>query len=228
LHCLRDFGQIDSMNATQRFVTKLIAALAVLLGAACTAQAQAPTATNGAQVRGLLGRAKYSTAGGPFAELTGGTTLHAGDRIQTASGSALDLYLGPSAGTVRLAESTTVSIEKLAVTDGAFDIELALRNGELLGKGHRVPPGSKLVIKNATGFGAVLEGHFRFDARGHVVLLEGKIIFVQIGAKGSEPVPYHLNAPPAVYWSPAEGMKLAPSALTREVNNQTRSKLPKG
>jgi hypothetical protein len=60
------------------------------------------------------------------------------------------------------------------------------------------------------------------------VLLEGKIIFVQIGAAGSEPVPYHLNAPPAMYWSPAEGMKLAPSALTREVNNQTRSKLPKG
>jgi hypothetical protein len=216
------------MNATRPLVLTLTAVLALLFASLATAQAQAPAPAEGAQVRGLLGRAKYSTAGGPSAELKGGTILHAGDSIQTASQSALDLDLGPGAGTVRLAASTLVSIEKLAVTGDGFDIELAVRNGELLGKGQKVPPGSKLVIKNAAGFGAVLEGHFRFDARGHVVLLEGKIIFVQIAAAGGEPVPYHLNAPPAIYWSPAEGMKLAPSVLTREVNNQTRSKLPKG
>jgi hypothetical protein len=61
----------------------LSAALALLLAAA--GRKRSAHRAEGAQVRGLLGRAKYSTAGGPFADLKGGTVLHAGDLIQTAS-----------------------------------------------------------------------------------------------------------------------------------------------
>jgi hypothetical protein len=215
------------MNATQRIVRRLAAVLAVLAVVTGSPPLLAQVPASGAEVRGLLGRAKFSTAGGPGVEVHGGMVLHAGDLLQTAQESAVDLYLGRGVGMVRLTENTTLAIEKLTVTETGFDIELSLREGELLGKGVTVPAGSKLVIRNGAGFGAVLSGQFRFGGKGHVVLLEGKIIFVQIPTSG-EPVSYTLAAPPAVYWTPLEGMKATPSALVREVIQQTKSKLPKG
>jgi len=180
---------------------------------------------------GLLGTAQYSRAGGPFIPIKKGAVFQAGDVIKTESGSAVDIFFGPLAGTVRLTESTTLVIEKSVVADerlgATFELSLSLREGEILGRVERHGGGSRFQVKVPTGLGAIVEGQYRIDARGYVVLLDGKAVYVHVSAS-SEPVPHTLQAPPAVYFSPVEGVRPAPAALVREVTYQNRSKLPKG
>lgn len=190
-----------------------------------TLSAQSPLLA--AEVKGILGGARYSTGGGPFQPLKGGTVLRPGDVVQTASQSALDLYLGPAAGTVRLTGSATLSIDKMRVNDTASDVELHLRDGELLGKVGAAAGTSKFVVKTAAGFGAVVRGQFRFDARGSLVLLEGKALFVTTPDSG-EPVANSLSAPPSVFYLPGAGVRPAPAELEKEVRKQAKVKLPKG
>lgn len=212
----------SSLRSTVRSSFRLFLFAALLVNAS----GQTPTTSGRAEVRGILGRARVAPAGGAFTVLSGGAVLTAGSIIETASESAVDLYLGPAAGILRLTQGTTVVIEKLNVTGQDWEVELDLRQGELLGKASSVP-GSKLMVKTATSLSVVGEGQFRFSARGYVVLLNGKILVGTSPVKG-EPVTTPLVAPPAVYFSPMEGVRPAPPALVGEVKNQTRSKLPKG
>jgi hypothetical protein len=194
-------------------------------GIAAAAEAKAPLV-------GLLGSAQYSRAGGPFIPVKKGAVFEAGDVIKVEGGSAVDIFFGPLAGTVRLTESTTLVIEKSVVADGqlgaaAFELNLFLRDGEMLGRVERHGGGSRFQVKVPVGLGAIVEGQFRIDSRGYVVLMDGKGAFVHVPASG-EPVSHTLQAPPAVYFSPVEGVRPAPAALVREVSFQNRSKLPKG
>ena len=193
-------------------------------GVAAAAEAKAPLV-------GLLGTAQYSRAGGPFVPVKKGAVFGAGDVIKTESGSAVDIFFGPLAGTVRLTESTTLVIEKSVVADerlgATFELNLSLRDGEILGRVERHGGVSRFQVKVPTGLVAIVEGQFRMDARGYVVLLDGKAVYVHV-SRSSEPVPHTLQAPPAVYFSPVEGVRPAPTALVREVTYQNRSKLPKG
>ena len=200
---------------------------AVLAAGSLVSTLSAQSPLPGAEVRGLRGGAQYSTGGGPFQPLKGGTVLRQGDVVQTASQSALDLYLGPAAGTVRLTESATLSIDKLMVSDTASDVELHLKGGEMLGKLGATTGTSKFVVKTAGGMGAVIKGEFRFDARGSLVLLEGKALFVTTPDSG-EPVANNLSAPPAVFYMPDAGVRPASSQLKKEVKKQAKVKLPKG
>ena len=203
----------------------LVAALLAAGPLISTASAQSPLLA--AEVKGIRGRAQFSTGGGPYQPLKGGTVLRPGDVVQTASQSALDLYLGPAAGTVRLTESATLSIDKMMVNDTASDVELHLKGGEMLGKVSGAVGTSKFIVKTAAGFGAVVKGEFRFDARGYLVLLEGKAIFVTTPHSG-EPVANHLSAPPSVFYMPGAGVRPAPSELEKELRKQAKVKLPKG
>ena len=208
------------------------ASLLLLAWMARIADASAAPAAAKAQLLGLLGTAQYSRAGGPFLPVKKGASFEAGDVIKTERGSAVDIFFGPIAGTVRLTESTTLVIEKSVVADGqlgaaAFELTLALREGEILGRVERHGGGSRFEVKVPAGLGRIVEGQFRLDARGYAVLLDGKAAFVHVPASG-EPVPHTLHAPPATYFSPVEGVRPAPVALVKEVMNQTRSKLPRG
>ncbi|HEU0011483.1 MAG TPA: hypothetical protein VFT34_16810 [Verrucomicrobiae bacterium] len=194
-------------------------------GVAAAAEAKAP-------LLGLLGTAEYSRAGGPFVPVKKGAVFAVGDVIKTERGSAVDIFFGPLAGTVRLTESTTLVIEKSAVAEGqlgaaTFELNLSLREGEILGRVERHGGGSRFQVKLPAGLAGIVEGQFRIDARGYVVLLDGKAGYVHIPASG-EPVSHTLQAPPATYFSPVEGVQPAPVELVREVTNQNRSKLPKG
>ena len=209
-------------NPVALFLLALMAGMAD--GVAAAAEAKAALV-------GLLGTAQYSRAGGPFIPIKKGAVFQAGDVIKTESGSAVDIFFGPLAGTVRLTESTTLVIEKSVVADerlgATFELSLSLREGEILGRVERHGGGSRFQVKVPTGLGAIVEGQYRIDARGYVVLLDGKAVYVHVSAS-SEPVPHTLQAPPAVYFSPVEGVRPAPAALVREVTYQNRSKLPKG
>ena len=179
-----------------------------------------------AELRGMVGRAQYSHAGGPFQAVAKGAAFEAGDVIQTAGGSALDLDLGPGVGTVRLTESTTLVIEKWSAVEKSYELSLFLRDGEMLGRVARPADPSRFQVKVNSGIGAVVEGQFRLDAKGYLVLLDGKAGFVHVPSSG-EPVAHALHAPPAQYFSPVGGVRTAPAELVKEVNNQLRSKLPK-
>src|SRR5438093_6641153 len=101
--------------------------------------------------------------------------LHAGDVVQTATRSAVDLYLGEVPGTVRLTESATLVLEKLSGANtksgGNFQVQLNLRSGQLLGLTKPVPSDSRFEIKVSNGIAQVLRGRFRVDASGHFVLV---------------------------------------------------------
>ena len=214
----------------KRTVLDSLAALLLLLVAG-TADGVAASSAAKASLVGLLGSAQYSRAGGPFISVKKGAVFEAGDVIKTEKGAAVDIFFGPLAGTVRLTELATLVIEKSVAADGregaAFELNLSLREGEMLGRVERHGGGSRFQVKVPGGLVGIVEGQYRIDARGYVVQLDGKSIFVSLPTSG-DPVPHTLQAPPALYFSPVEGVRPAPAALVREVANQNRSKLPKG
>ena len=182
------------------------------------------------EVRAWLGKVSVARAGGAFQPVTRGTVLAPGDTIRTESGSAVDLYLGELAGMLRVTERSLLIVEQAVSKDpaagGGFEVKLALKSGEVLGRVAAHGGGSRFQVAVPVGIGAVLEGGFRIDARGYMVQLDGKGLFVH-APDDTEPVAHSLTTPPATYVSPRHGVNPAPAELVREVVGQTRSKLPK-
>src|SRR6185436_7463852 len=126
-------------------------------------------------------------------------------------------------GTVRLTELTTLVIEKWQGTGPGYELNLFLRDGEMLGRVvHPMTP-SRFQIKVNTGVGAIVEGQFRLNSKGYLVLLDGKGAYVHTPITG-EPAAHALTSPPQ-YFSPSGGVRPAPPELVKEVNSQWRSKL---
>ena len=88
---------------------------------AIAAPAQNPPQALKAEVRAIAGSATYSTEGGPAKPLKVGLSLPANSTVKTAADSVVDLFLGPSAGVIRIAEKSTVSLEKLSKTETGAD-----------------------------------------------------------------------------------------------------------
>lgn len=193
---------------------------------ACAPSAISAPGSGQAELGGLLGHARYSRGGTEFQPVARGATFQAGDVIQTAAGAAMDIDFGGAAGVVRITQSSTVVIEKWTMEGSGDDLRLFLRDGEILGRVTRGPGKSRLEIKVDSGISAIVEGQFRLSAKGYLVLLDGKGGFVRMGSNG-EPTAEVLTAPPAVYFSPADGVRPAPAELPKEVSKQWRSKLPR-
>src|SRR5207247_7797842 len=97
--------------------TFIIAATALGLGASLPAQVPGK-----AEVRAIKGpSASYAPAGGVPAPLKVGTVLYSGSTLKTGPGTTVDLFLGKSAGFVRMAENTTLALDKLAFTETGAD-----------------------------------------------------------------------------------------------------------
>ena len=183
-----------------------------------------------AKVKAILGHAQLSKAGGAFTPLGPGMVVRPGDLVQTATDSAVDLYLGEIAGTVRLTEYATLVLDKLMMSgpsgDSGVDVQLSLRGGELLGLAKPVPNGSRFEIKVSNGLAHIQEGRFRIDSGGRVVVLEGKVIIAHVPS-GGEGAAHTLTGPPGVVFNPKDGVQPASKELTREVTKQMRSNLPR-
>ena len=204
----------------------LAACLVLTLSPAAISTALAASLATKAEVRGILGRAQISRAGKAFETVTLGTSVQPGDVVQTAAGSALDIDLGVGVGLIRLTESTTVVIEKWSSAETTYDLNLFLRDGELLGRVVHPASPSRFQVKVNSGIGAIVEGQFRLSSKGQFVLLDGKAGYVQVPA-GGEPVAHTLVTPPAQFFAAPGGVRAAPPELVKEVNAQWRSKLPK-
>jgi hypothetical protein len=214
-------------------VYRLACSLACLLFLSCLYAARPIIAAESqpakATVRGILGHAQFARGNSQFAALGPGMDLRPGDLIQTASKSAIELDFGDRIGTVRLTESAVMVLGRIESIDGnpggGSNIQLDLRGGEVLGNVKRVPTGSSFEVKTPAGLAQVVEGQFRVDTQGYVVVTQGKVLFAHVPATG-EPTANNLTAPPAVYFSPAEGLRPAPKPLEREVTKQLKAKMP--
>jgi len=175
-------------------------------------------------VRSVKGDAFYSTGPGtPLMPLKTGTVLGPGATVKTGKAGAVDLFLGRSAGTVRLAEDTTLSFDKFTITDtGAdtvVDAQLNLPEGTILGNVNKLSAASKYEVKLPNGVAGVRGTEYRMSSTGYIVVLNGTVIFVYV-PPGGQPTPYTLLGPPAVYFSPIEGVRPAPEDLVTEVRGQ--------
>ena len=212
------------MKLNQRLANRLFATVAwsaaVLLSANLFAQTQAGRA----EVKAVRGAATYSVAGGPPIALKVGTALTSGATVKTGPEASVDLFLGNSAGTVRLTENSTLNLDKLNLTDtGAetvVDIQLYLPEGTILFNVNKLSPASKYEIKVPNGVAGIRGTKGRGSSTGYWVLLEGTLIFVHVPPATKEPQAYTLVAPPAKYFSPLEGVKDAPDDLVTEVLRQ--------
>ena len=184
-----------------------------------------------AEISGVFGSAFVNSGTGDTPARTG-TMLAAGTTIRTDSNAAMDVYLGKEAGVIRLTQNTTVHLQQLASTNSQGKIYLHLQRGTILGNSGRQGSGSPnsgrnagdYQIKTAVGIAEVSGSAFRLHAEGYLVVLNGTAHFAHVPATG-EPKLHSLNAPPAVYFSPTEGVKPAPKELVREVVNQSKARL---
>jgi hypothetical protein len=184
-----------------------------------------------AEVRGITGSATITAPDGKVSVVKTHTVLTPGTTIKTGPKSAVDLFLGKSAGVLRLTENSILTLREFKLMDAGngvvVEIELDLDQGTLLGRESRITTASsKFDVKIPVGIAGITSGTWRISALGYIVLTEGSLTYVHVPATG-DPIPYTMKSPPAVYFSPLEGVKPAPTELAREVNYQLKSKLAK-
>jgi len=186
----------------------------------------AQTQPGKAQVKAIKGSATYSVEGRPAEVLKVNTILGSGTTIKTGAGSTVDLFLGRSAGTVRIAESSTLALDKLSLTDTGADrvveVQMNLPEGTIFGDVNKLSPASKYEIKMPSGVAGIRGTRFRIssiNSTPYIVLLDGgPLIFVYVPA-GGNPTPFTLVGP-GVYFSPNDGIRQAPEELLREIRAQ--------
>jgi FecR protein len=218
------------MRFSQRPVNILVAV--AVLSAALTfsfRSLSADTVPGRAEVRTVKGNATYSTNGGPAKPLRAGMILRSGSTIRTGSNSMVDLFLGVSAGVVRVAENSIVAFDKLTLTDTgtdtAVEVQLHVSEGEMYFKVNKLSKASRYEIKMPTGVAGIrgTKGCLSFRQAGSrkppITLLEGRLVYIHV-PPGGEPVEHTLNAPPAVYFSPVVGVQEAPEDLVNEVSTE--------
>jgi len=213
-----------------QILAQRLAATFLLVGAlTASVSAEAETFPGRAEVRAVKGTATYATNGGPARPLKVGTALPSATVIATGPKSSVDLFLGTSAGVIRLAENSTLSLDKLTITDSGADtvleIQLNLPDGDMYFNVNKISKGSRYEIKMPNGVAGIrgTKGSFSFRQTGAlkppVVLVDGKLVFVH--APPNAPLTTHLmSAPPPVYFSATEGVKVAPLELVAGVDDE--------
>lgn len=215
----------ENMKLTKRLTHQLLTFSVPILAVVLATSLPAQTQPGKAKVQAISGSAVFSVAGGPAVPLKVGTILDQGATIKTAKDSTVDLFLGKSAGVLRIVESTTLSLDKLAMietgADTVVDVQLNLPEGTMLFNVEKLSAASKYEIKVPNGVAGIRGTRGRISSAGFIVLREGRFVFVYV-PPGGQPKPYTLVAPPTVYFTPIEGVKPAPPELIRELDNQFR------
>lgn len=220
------------MKLPQTFARCCLALAGAVVALALASNSQAQTYMGKVEVRNTMGDVFFSSGPGtPMMPLKRGTTLGPGATIKTAKGSSADLFLGRTAGTIRLTEDSTISLDKFTITDtGAdtvVDVQWNLPEGTILGHVNKLAGASKYEVKLPNGVAGVRGTDFRISSSSYIVVTEGTVIYVYV-PPGGQPTPYTLIGPPAVYFSPTEGVRPAPEDLVVEVKKQISNGGPEG
>lgn len=219
------------MRLSQVPLNRLVACVVLLAVVLLSPLALASAIPGRAEVRAIKGTATYSTNGGPSKTLRVGMILRSGTTIKTGSNSSVDLFLGISAGVVRLVDNSTISFDKLTLretgADTAVEVQIHLPDGELYFNVNKLSEASRYEIKMPSGVAGIrgTKGCFSSkqigDLKPPVVVLTGTVSFAHVAPNG-EVTLHKLNAPPPVFFSPGEGVKEAPadliSIVTKEVD----------
>jgi hypothetical protein len=217
------------MKPLQILAPRLAATFVLSAAFVVTHPAAGETFPGRAEVRAVKGKATFATNGGPTQPLKAGTILPSATIVKTGPQSTVDLFLGISAGVIRLAENSTLSLDKLTITDTgadtAVEIQLNLPDGDMYFNVNKISKASRYEIKMPNGVAGIrgTKGSFSFRQSGAVkppvVLVDGKLVFVHVPANG--PMTSHLmSAPPPVYFRVTEGVKIAPLELVAQVDGE--------
>lgn len=206
------------MKFTEFLGTRWVTWTAMLAVTLLASSLQAQTKSVKAQVRAIRGTAVYSAPNLSPQPLKVGMALPAGAKIETGVDSTVDLFLGPNAGVLRVSPESSLSLNKLSKTetgaDTVVEVQLDLPKGTILGNVNKLSAASKYEIKLPNGVAGIRGTRFRASATSFILLLDGSLVFVHV-PPGRQPKPYTMKAPPAVYFSPLEGVKPAPPELIR-------------
>lgn len=125
------------------------------LSLATDLQAEAKQAT--AKVRRVTGSAQVSATGGGWTALKANQALPQGSIIRTGADSTVDLFLNNSV--VRITSDTTMGVDKLIAehtgAEMAYQTQLNLKNGNILGNVKKLAHASKYEIKTPTGVAGI-------------------------------------------------------------------------
>jgi hypothetical protein len=211
------------MRLNPRHFTRLYASLCLLLALGIPCLVDGQTVPGKAEVRAIVGTATYSSGGAPGMPLKVGMILSSGTTIKTGPDSTVDLFLGNSAGVVRVAGKSTLALDKLALTDTgadtAVEVQLNVPEGRMYFNVNKISQASRYEIKVPHGVAGIRGTSGSVDSDSSWVLLNGTVVFVYAPPNGT-PTPYVLTAPPAVYFTPKDGLRPAPEDLTRAVRAQ--------
>jgi hypothetical protein len=171
------------MKETSKFV-RVISCVALLVGSMAFAQA---AQVGKAVVRSVTGAAECSE-GGAWKALKVGQELRPGTVVRTANDSTVDLFLDQNGPMVRLAENTTLGIEKLNFEatgiDTIIETQLDLKSGRVIGIVKKLSATSKYEIKTPNGVAGIRGTHYVISADGTVNVIEGQVVVVYVKADG--------------------------------------------
>lgn len=206
----------------------LLSALGIFIFGSTWAAEVEPDNAAGAQLRvaAVQGSATLSLPGQPDRRLKVGDALGRSAVITTGRAGAVDLFLGNSGGTIRLTQSTTLSVSEFNVNPQGVltNLQVHLRAGSILGLGNQLPSTSRYQVQVSNGFIDILARQYRISSNGFLVAMDGLLVFAHI-PKGGEPTLVEVKAPPAVYFFPGEGVQPAPPELQQEVTAQVQARL---
>ncbi len=220
------------MRLPERFARSLMAGFVLLfLGIGLPTALFAETLPWRAQVQSLKGKATWSTNSQMAQPLKVNSILPPGSTIKTGPDSSADLFLGHSAGVIRLGPDTTLTLDKLTMTDTGgdkvVDVQLNLPVGDMYFNVNKLSKASRYEIKVPNGVAGIrgTAGRCRVPPLAQIhnmelVLVNGSLAFIWTPPGGGAPVPIVMSAPPPVVWRPSEGVKPAPDDLIHQVRQE--------
>lgn len=208
---------------------KLLACVTALALTSFVADLKAETMQQGsAKVRQVKGHAQYSADSGAWIPLKVGTTLHPGASIQTAPESIVDLDLGENGPMIRIAPSSTVSLDKLIFAgtglDSVIETRISVQNGTLMGNVKKLAKASKYEIKTPNGVAGIRGTDYVVsvkklpDGTYEVTFTDVDGTLVVVAMVNGTPETVVLNAGES--WTPGSPVKPTPAQLLAFYHDQ--------
>jgi len=164
-----------------------MACVVALMGAFVVSSVQAGDVGK-AVVRTIRGSAQYAE-GGNWLPLSVGQVLKPGSTIRTANESQVDLYMDQNGPVVRLAENTTLGVDRLNFeatgVDTVIETQLDLKSGRILGIVKKMAATSKYEIKTPNGVAGIRGTEYDITATSVVRVVSGSLVVVYVKSDGT-------------------------------------------
>ena len=167
--------------------SKAVVGVVALIGALAGSSTQAGEMGE-AVVRSIRGSAQYAE-GGNWLPLSVGQVLKPGSTIRTANESQVDLFMDQNGPVVRLAENTTLGVDKLNFeatgVDTVIETQLDLKSGRILGIVKKMAATSKYEIKTPNGVAGIRGTEYDITATSVVRVVSGSLVVVYVKSDGT-------------------------------------------